>query len=317
MQRRELGLVWATAALVVASSSTAGAQQPNAPPPLPPAASTPAPEPAAPEAPAPASQPAAGSGTAPAPSAAAPAPSAAAPSPAFPPPHVGMPWMPPQPAPAQAAPEQDKPSGPTRDRSRDFWQVELGMRSMWIRGAGYDPFSTNNNLSEASIGGTRALVLLGPVSIAAGLTYESGSKDAQARGAAAKLSVHRAGAVGEARLHVGRDVYGFFKLVPQAVYTRASLQDDSVAAELVQKKWRFGADTTIGCGWNAPRTLGAPHTTPEVWLTGELGYGWTMTEDVKMSPDVGESDPSHTIVVNTGPLALRGVMMRLGAAITF
>ncbi len=188
---------------------------------------------------------------------------------------------------------------------------------MWIRGAGYDPFSTNNNLSELSISGTRALVLLGPVSIAAGLTYESGQKAAQARGADAKLSVRRAGAVGEARLHLVRDVYGFFKLVPQAVYTRASLQDDSVAAELVQKKWRLGADATLGGAWNAPRTLGAPHTTREVWLIGEFGYGWAMTQDVAMSPDVGDSDPSHTIVVNTGPLALRGVMMRLAAAITF
>lgn len=201
--------------------------------------------------------------------------------------------------------------------SRDFWQVELGVRSSWIPASGFDPFSTNNNLTQFSISGTRALLSVGSFSLAAGLLYEAGGKQAQARGATANLTVHRGGAVAEGRVHFGRDVYSFVRLVPQALYTRARLQDASVTAELKQNSWRFGADGTVGGAWNVPRTLGAPTSVPEAWLIGEFGYGWTMSKDTELRPDVAESDPNSKVLLNMGPLALNGIMMRVSAAMTF
>jgi len=123
--------------------------------------------------------------------------------------------------------------------------------------------------------------------------------------------------IAEGRWHLGRDVYTFVKLVPQVLYSRASLQDDSIAADLKQASWRFGGDGTLGGAWNIPRTLGAAESVPEVWLTGEFGYGWTMSKDTELQPDVDDSDPTSEVVVNMGSLALNGLMMRVSAAMTF
>ncbi len=284
-----------TATAAPAGSAAASAAPDSAPPPLPPAAAAPDSRPAEPS-----------------------PPPAATPAPVVPvQPYGAIGWAAPQPAPTPAPLVADKPSGPTRDMSRDFWQVELGLRSSWIPAAGFDPFSTNNNLSQLSISGTRAFVLPGRFSVAAGLLYEVGSKEAQARGATARLTVYRAGAVGEGRFHVGRDVYTFVRLVPQAVYSNATLQDLSISNELQQHAWRFGVDGTVGGAWNVPRTLGARSSVPEAWLIGEFGYGWTLSRDTELTPDVSESDPNSKVLVNMGPLALNGIMMRVSAAMTF
>jgi hypothetical protein len=210
-----------------------------------------------------------------------------------------------------------KPTLPSRDMSRDFWQVYLGIRANWIPNEGYDPFCENNVLTQASLGASRSLVLTPEFSFAPGIMWDFGSPTSDARGAQSELGTHRLGVVLEGRFHVDRDVYLLAKLVPQAVHTRAYLNDASFPDELRQKTWRFGLDTVAGAAWNAPRTLGARDSMVQFWLLGEVGYGWTASKDLVLKADVDKDDPKARTRLDLGPLALRGMMMRISAAITF
>ena len=238
------------------------------------------------------------------------------PPPAPPPPYAV--WAPPQAATAPATPAVEKPpSGPRRDMSRDFWQLQIGSRTSWIASAGLDPFSTNDVFSQLTLSGTRAVYSQGSFSVAAGVLYETGGKDATARGARSELAVKRFGAVAEGRYHLARDVYALVKLVPQGLLTRATLQDDSSTGQLAQTAWQFGLDSTAGAAWNVPRTLGASSSAIELWVVGECGYGWTAGKRIELKPDVSDSDPNANARLDLGKLALNGVMMRLSAAVTF
>ncbi len=205
----------------------------------------------------------------------------------------------------------------SRDMSRDFWQVHLGVRVGWVTSEGYDPFSENDGFSQVSMGATRAFVLSDSISFAPGLLWEYGNAASKARNAPTELSVHRLGAVAEGRLHLDRDLYVLAKLVPQAVYTGASIEEDSATAVLVRNAWRFGVDATAGAAWNFPRTLGVDDVVPQFWVVGEFGYGWSMNQDLAFSPDVDEDDPRASTTLDLGMLSMRGMMMRISVAMTF
>lgn len=234
-------------------------------------------------------------------------------------PHGAVPWYPATSGtghiPYQPPPEE--PSEPSRDMSRDFWQVHLGARVSWIPNDGYNPFDENDVSGQLSIGGSRAWVLGTQFSFAPGVLWEVGTVSSKARGADSELTVHRLGAVAEGRFHLVRDVYLLAKLIPHAVHTRAYLNDASFPDQLQQRTWRFGMDASAGAAWNVPRTLGARNALPQFWLVGECGYGWTMSKDLVLKPDVDEDDPRARTELDLGPMALRGVMMRVSAAMTF
>jgi len=204
-----------------------------------------------------------------------------------------------------------------RSTGKDFWQVHLGVRVGWVTSEGYDPFSENDGFSQVSMGATRAFVLSDSISFAPGLLWEYGNAASKARNAPTELSVHRLGAVAEGRLHLDRDLYVLAKLVPQAVYTGASIEEDSATAVLVRNAWRFGVDATAGAAWNFPRTLGVDDVVPQFWVVGEFGYGWSMNQDLAFSPDVDEDDPRASTTLDLGMLSMRGMMMRISVAMTF
>lgn len=243
-----------------------------------------------------------------------PAPPVVAPAP----PQPMVPWHPGSSAPIAAyEPPPAEESGPSRDMSRDFWQVHAGVRTTWIGNEAYNVFDENDGFSQLSIGGSRAFVLSDQLSFAPGLLWEFGALESEARGARSELLVHRIGGVAEGRFHIGRDLYALAKLVPHAVHTRAYLHEASSPETLQQRTWSFGLDATAGAAWNAPRSLGAPDVVPQFWLVGELGYGWTLSKDLELKPDVDEDDPRARMNLNLGPMDLRGIMMRVNVAMTF
>lgn len=218
------------------------------------------------------------------------------------------------------APEPERPVTPpkpwtTRDLSRNFWQLTFGMRNSWIGNAGFDPFATTDSLTQVSIGGTRALFVAGDLSFAAGVQLEGGSRHATARGADSSIYVLRPGAVLEGRYHLHRDLYASVKLVPHAVRVSASLEESSAAATLEQVDWRFGMDASAGVAWNFVRTLGG-NVVPGWWLWTDFGYGFTQSKDIVLKADT-DASPASKQQLGLGPLALNGVLLRAGIALTF
>ena len=225
-------------------------------------------------------------------------------------------WNLPVPAPAPEAPA--KPSQPwtTRDLSRNFWQLTLGVRNSWITHEGFDPFATTDSLTQVSISGTRTLVVAGDVSLAAGLSLEGGSRSATARGAPSDIYVLRPGAVLEGRYHLHNNVYASLKLVPHAARVAASIDEPSAAGTLEQVDWRFGMDATAGVAWNFVRTLGA-NPVPGWWLWTDFGYGFTQSKDIVLKANADESSAGSRHQLSLGTLAVNGLLLRVGAAVTF
>lgn len=230
---------------------------------------------------------------------------------------VGWPALPPP-----HPPEADKPAAPskpwtTRDLSRDFWQVGLGVRTSWVKDAGFDPFATTDTLTHGSLFATRTLLVMSNASLAAGLSFESGGRTAAARGQPTSLTAIRPGAVVEGRYHLDRDLYVGLRLVPQAIYTSLKMEEPSSPAQLVQTDWRFGLDTTAQVGWNFLRMMGVGPMAPEYWLLAECGYGFTQRKDVVLKPDIDSNDPRSKEALGLGQMGMSGVMMRVAFAVTF
>lgn len=248
-----------------------------------------------------------------------PAPATAAPLPPQGPPNIV--W--PSPLGPSATADRQEPEAPapkpwtTRDLSKDFWQIGLGLRHSWVRDSGFDPYATNDSLLHGSVFATRSLFVRSNFGVGAGLIFEAGGRSAQARGAEASLSVYRPGAILEARYNVVRNLYLGVRLVPQAVYTELRLQEASAPATMGQNDWRFGLDATAHVGWNVLRMLGVRATIPEWWLLADVGYGYTQRKEMSLKPQLDDSDPRSNERLNLGKMATSGLMMRVALAVHF
>jgi hypothetical protein len=201
--------------------------------------------------------------------------------------------------------------------SRDIWLVGVGTRAGWIADEGYDPFATTDTLAQIHLAGTRTLLVRRNASLAAGIAWEYGERSANARGARSELGVHRLGALLQGRYHLDRDLFALVGVGPHALHLSASLDEQSAPAKLEDGRWGFGLDATGGVAWNVPRSLGAPNTLPEMWISGELGYGWATRRDLVLRPALEQSDPRSNTALALGSLALRGVMMRIAVSAAF
>jgi len=209
--------------------------------------------------------------------------------------------------------------------SNVFWRAGIASRVSWINSAGFDAFahdgsgferfSTNRTLVNFHLSLDRTVIERKNFTIAAGGVWEFGSKSSEARGADSKILVHRLGVSIEPRFHFRSDLYFFGRVVPQAIYTRASLQESSLGKELRSNTWGFGTDISAGASWNFFRTFGVRASV--VWLSAELGYGITTNQTLDMKADYPSSDPRSQISLPLGDLSLRGPFLRTGVGATF
>ena len=107
------------------------------------------------------------------------------------------------------------------------WEVEAGVRTMFIKDAGYDPFSADDALSQFSLTATRALVRTGDWALAAGVGLDLGGSSATVRGAPSSLTLTRVSAVAEGRYQPLARLYLFARLAPGLLHGSASIDDAS------------------------------------------------------------------------------------------
>jgi hypothetical protein len=210
------------------------------------------------------------------------------------------------PAPVAApAPRPMRPPG--------AWFVSVGPRISFIRGAGYDPFSTNDVLAQFSATGLRSFATGGRLATAVGLGWDAGSAQATARGADASLSLARVSAVVEERFVPRPWLYAFGRLAPGWLFADATLDDGSTVRRLGTSYSSFSLDASGGVAGRlnpGPQPVG-------VWLLAEGGYGWAPSHALGLAPALPAADANKAGVTPLADLAPRGGFMRFSLALDF
>jgi hypothetical protein len=198
------------------------------------------------------------------------------------------------------------------------WQVSAGGRGSLYRGAGYDPFSTNDVLPQFSTAVTWSLPRRAEsaFSSAAGVIGELGQSSAQARGADADLSVTRVGLILEERFSPsrwGRWGYAFARVSPGWMAVEAKLSDPASPAALRSSSSSFALDASLGLAANLnPGARGVGF-----WLVGDGGYGWAPSNELVLTPALASADAAKAGATSLGTLAPRGAFFRAGVALSF
>jgi hypothetical protein len=203
--------------------------------------------------------------------------------------------------------------GGARPPGPGLWQVSLGTRASLLRSGGYDPFSTNDVLSQFSAMALRAFVTGPGLATAAGLLWEAGNAQAFARGADARLSLSRVAVVVEERFAPRPWVYALVRVAPAWLRGSASLDDPASPASLQTSFSTFGLDAAAGlAGRLNPRAqlLG-------LWLMADAGYGWAQAQKMTLAPALPAADRQKAGVTELGDLAPRGAFLRFAVALEY
>jgi hypothetical protein len=236
----------------------------------------------------------------------APAPSAsAAPAPA---PPLGAP---------PAAPEA-KASPPTAGPRYDYFRFGAGARVGYIDDPGFDTFASNDVLAQMSLDATYAFYTKGKLAIASGLAWDVGSRASGARGLKTRITVNRVTVPIEARWYFAPWLNGFAKVAPGAAALATRIEDPSSPEALSHTPWVFATDLSGGATLRL--VGGADHEARRVrlWLTTELGYGFTTGSSLRPAPERNEEDVlGSDQSTRLGSLALNGVFWRIGLALSF
>ena len=197
----------------------------------------------------------------------------------------------------------------------ETWQAAVGLRSTFIRSAGFDPFSDRDVLHQISLAAEHVFVRSGAFGFAAGIGADFGGSDAVARGAPAALSIWRLSALAEGRVQPWQRVYGFVRVAPGMLRMQANLADASSpnARRLEDTFDLLSADASAG----AAVSLSGPANPVAAWLTAEGGYGWAGSHHLLLAPPAAPRDQPKLAPVDLGTIDPRGAFLRLAVAITY
>jgi hypothetical protein len=251
-------------------------------------------------------------------------------------PYQQMPYqqVPPQQVPPQQMPPQQMPPQtpaevsmqmpsiiPVEAKPRgDAWQATVGVRTMLIRDAGYDPFSTDDSLVQVALSATRVLTRQDRLALAVGADFDYGASDATARGAPSSLALTRLALFAEGRYALHPRLYAFLRAAPGVLNVSASVQDASAPpisgatpASLTEKFTVPSLEGSLG----AAACL-APASSPVgAWIVAQAGYGWAPSHALLLSPDVGSADQSKVAPLDLGTLAPRGAFLTFAFAVSY
>jgi hypothetical protein len=195
------------------------------------------------------------------------------------------------------------------------WMLAAGVRTVYIKGAGYDPFSTNDAFVQFSLAGSRAFVRRDHLSLAGGLGLDVGGSSAKARGSATDLRLTRVSALIEGRYQAVPRLYLFARLAPGLMHGSARIDDASSpsGAPLGTTFDTFSLDVGAGAALRFG-ALGAARI--GAWLVADGGYGWVSAQSLILSPSLG-SDGDKAGALDLGTLAPRGGFFRVALALSY
>ncbi len=200
----------------------------------------------------------------------------------------------------------------------DYLRVGLGFRIGYIGSDAFDTFADDDVLAQMSLDASYAFYTKGKLAVAAGLGWDVGSRTSGARGLTTKLTMHRLTVPIEARWYFASWFDVFAKVAPGAGALYARIEDPSSPSTLEHAPWVFATDLSAGASFRL--VGGSDHTkrSPRLWLTPEVGYGFTTDRALRPRPSRDEADVlGRDESTNLGSLALSGVFWRMSVALTF
>jgi hypothetical protein len=228
---------------------------------------------------------------------------------------------------ASAPPNPTKPAAPVeKDEApddgamgshRDHWIGTLGVRTNYVTNSGYDPFDSDNALSQLALGVGRTLASDDQLSLAGLLLWDWGRSEAKARGAESALDVHRLTLAAEGRYHLIRRLYVFGRLAPGALHWKAKLQDRVADLELADDRWVFAADLSAGAAFEFAGEKRGASKRPRGWVSADGGYGWSAASGVELAAEDANEAPARSEPVALGDLGLRGGFFRVALGLTY
>lgn len=216
---------------------------------------------------------------------------------------------------AAAADAEPSPEDSALGTHQRHVRLDLGIRTQFINSAAFDPFSENDVLNHFTSSASATVLTRGKLSLAGVVGFDYGATSARARSDSASLGVTRFVLAPEARFHVLRVVALTARIGP--TLSRQSATLTGADAELSKTAWRFGADATVGAAVELfGYASGASHK-PRLWVTGEGGYCWTASNQLKLEPTRSNAAPLRSVPVELGDLSLSGPLLRITAALSF
>lgn len=219
-----------------------------------------------------------------------------------------------------AAAEQDSgPAAPADDDALGNHQknirLEAGVRTQYVKGDAFDPFSERDVLPQFSLGASWAFWAQDKLSLAAYGGFDYGGTSAKLRSQEASLDVVRFALAPEARYHVLRVLALTAKVGP--TLTREAAEVSSPLGTLTKTGWKFGFDATAGAALELWGYSSGTSKKPRLWLMGEGGYGWTAPLQLTFKPEEGGSVPQRLTPLDLGELVVGGPLFRITAGLSF
>jgi hypothetical protein len=203
------------------------------------------------------------------------------------------------------------------DHLESMWRFELGYRGNFVTSPGYNPFSTQDYLSQVSMGASRTIYTRGRFSFAPGFSWDYGRSGATARGDMSSLEVHRLALPLEGRVHFGPWGYAFLRAAPALAMERVEVDDATAPAPLTKSRWLFATDLSAGYAYPVWSRAPPSEVAPRIWLQADGGYGWIVAQRLDLSPDLPAGDPRLAGGVDLGSLTMQGAFFRVAAAVSF
>jgi hypothetical protein len=169
---------------------------------------------------------------------------------------------------------------------------------------------------QGSLGASRRVYAADKLSFAGALSFDFGTRRADARGEPTSLTTWRLTAGPEARYHLLPSLYAFARPTAGVQRSVAKLEEGSTRTTLAARDWLFAADGSAGAAWSF-WDVRRKNLDLMFWLVGEGGYGITESSKLRLEPEEGSVAPERTAALDLGELSASGPYFRLAVAGTF
>jgi len=196
------------------------------------------------------------------------------------------------------------------------WEVSAGVRTMYIKSAGFDPFSTNDGFVQFSLSALGVIARRDRLSLAVGVGLDVGGSSATARSAPSSLTLTHPSALAEGRYQPWSRLYLFARVAPGLVHGTATIHDTSSpsGSGLTTDFDAFSLDASGGAAFCAG-AIGMARI--GVWLLADGGYSWVAGQDLIVAPTLSAADQNKAGTLDLGTLAPRGGFFRISMALSY